>query len=135
LKVESKISSERADEYLKKSDQAEDTQYKNIISSSNELIEEFELSKISFKNETEMLVHLKKNISKIKKYLELNYPDRLEPFLLSIHQFIIIFFDKSLRKYSELEFFTKKDSTIIIQEWSEDGIVPYFYFLRDSLTE
>jgi hypothetical protein len=135
LKVESKISSERADEYLKKSDQAEDTQYKNIISSSNELIEEFEFSKISFKTESEMLVSLKKYISKIKKYLELNNPDRVEPFLLSIHQFIILFFDKSIRKYSELEFFTKKDSSIIIQEWSEDGIVPYFYFLRDGLME
>eukprot|EP01080_Neovahlkampfia_damariscottae_P001596 gene1596-12721_t len=133
IKVQSQISSEKAEAYIKNLHQTEDTQYKNLISKSNVILEDFGYSKISFKNEEEFLLNIKGYITKLKKYLIANNPDRLEPFLLSIHKFLIIFLDKSVRKFSELEFFTKKESMIIIQEWSEDGIVPFLYFFKDGL--
>ena len=103
IKVESKICSKKAEEYVKNLEQTEDTHYKNLISKSNVILEEYDYKKICFKNENDFVLNLKIYITKLKKYLITNHPERVESFLLSIHKFLIIFLDKSVRKFSELE--------------------------------
>jgi hypothetical protein len=82
------------------------------------------------------LAYLKGYLKRIEKKLEENDPGRVEAFKAGAQKFVK---DRVLANFSNWQFFTGErmdpDAMVVLMDYREDGITPYFVLFKDGLIE
>ena len=100
----------------------------------NNVISAFHLEETAF-TKKDFMTYIKTYMKRLKEHLEQNNPDRVKAFMSEIQVFV----KDVLGRFDDFQFFTGEsmdpEAGVALMFYKEDGITPYFYFMRDGLKE
>ncbi|KZT62199.1 translationally controlled tumor-associated [Calocera cornea HHB12733] len=100
----------------------------------NNVVHSFRLQSTSFDKKS-YLTYLKGYMKEVKAYLAKNQPDRVEAFEKGAQAFA----KKVIGNFKDYEFYTGEsmnpDGMVLLLNYREDGITPYFTVWRDGVRE
>ena len=100
----------------------------------NNVISAFHLQETPF-TKKQFMSYIKTYMKRLKEYLEQNKPDRVKPFMAEIQTFV----KDVLGRFDDFQFFVGEsmdsEASFALMFYKEDGVTPYFYYMRDGLKE
>ena len=100
----------------------------------NNVISAFHLQETPF-TKKQFMGYIKTYMKRLKEYLEQNKPDRVQKFMAEIQVFV----KDVLSRFDDFQFFVGEsmdsEAGVALMFYKEDGVTPYFYFMRDGLKE